>query len=301
MPNQRTFMAQGLVLNGVAVGGLARLNFEADYSLLESTPDGAVGTEDVDRHSLDVNVSIQTTDVAKVNAILAATPGTTTWSGQESGLATWHNYSMANSNVIVITGFSLSASKGADATLDLTGKVRFAQAAHDLDDVIALTGAGGAAPTLTYPARLYRPNTASFDPDGAAGAIAPIHLESIALAMAANVLQDSNDADIGMTAVDIAGWRSLSTTLVHRDAKAVSPSNINAQLLAAVRGVLTVSLLGRGGAANKVLTVNNCLWKGAGQSEGPDYTQFTLRGNSGWKNGATVYTLNAANKLFAIA
>jgi len=298
MANQRTFQAQALVLNGVAAGGLASMSFEARFTPLESTPDGAIGTEDVDRHSLDVNVNIQCTDVAKVNAILDAAVGNTTFSGKESGATTWHNYTVAG---IVITGCSLDLRKGADATLGLTGKVRFATPAADLDEVILLTGAVGTPPTLTYPARLYRPNTASFDPDGAPAAIAPIHVESVALALAANVISDSNDADVGMTAVDIAGWRSLQTTLVYRDAKAVSPSHITAQLLAAVRGNLTVSLLGRGGAANKVLTVNNCLWTGANQREGAEYAEFTLRGNSGWKNAATVYTLNGTPKLFDIA
>jgi len=302
MANQRTFLAQGLSLNGVAVGGLASMAFNAAYrSVVESRSDGAIGSEDVDRAGLDADVAIECTDVSKVNAILAATPGTTTWSGKESGAATWHNYSIGAGGVIVITGARLNFPKGADATLSLTGKLRFGASATELDGVIALTGAGGAAPTLTYPARLYRPTTASFDPDGAATAIAPLHIESLSLSLDAQVIQDFADADVGHTAVDIVGWQPLRTSLTHRDAKAVSPSNINAQILKAVRGVLIVTLLGRGGAANQTLTVNNLLFTGSSHRDQAEYSEFTLNGSSGWKNGATVYTLNGSPKLFSFA
>lgn len=302
MANQRTFLAQGLSLNGVAVGGLASIGFSAAYrSVVESRSDGAIGAEDVDRAGLDVDVAIECTDVTKVNAILDATPGTTTWSGKESGAATWHNFTIGAASPIVITGARLNFAKGADATLSLTGKIRFAASATELDGVIALTGASGAAPSLTYPARLYRPTTASFDPDGAATAIAPLHIESLGLSLDAQVIQDFADADVGHTAVDIVGWGPLRTTMTHRDAKAVAPSNINAQLLKAVRGVLTVMLLGRGGAANKTLTINNLLFSGASQRDQTEYSEFTLNGSSGWKNGATVYAINSGTKLFSFA
>ncbi len=304
MPNQRTFLAQGLSANGVAIGGLASIAFSAAYrNVVQSRSDGAIGSEDVDRAGLAVDVAVECTDITKVNALLAAAVGNTTFSGKESGAATWHNYTVPG---IVFHGMRINIPKGADATLSLSGKVRFPAAATELDGILALTAASGSAPTLTYPARLYRPQSASFDPDGAATAIAPIHTESLSLALDAEVIEDFADNDIGHTAVDIVGWRPLQITLTHRDAKAVSPSHITAQLLKAVRGVLTATLQGRGGAggtpaANQVLTVNNVLWTGANHRDGGEYSEFSLNGSSGWKAGATAYQINSATKLFSFA
>lgn len=300
MANQRTFQVQGLELNGVAIGGLATIQFNATYgNVIESASDGAIGAEDVDRAGLAIGVTISCTDVTKVNAALVAAVGNTIFWGKESGAATYHKYTVPG---IVLTGMNLNLSKVVDATLQLTGRVRLADGAKDLDDVLALTAAdAGAAMVSTYPARLYRPNTASFDPEGADPAIAPIHVESVGLSLAANVLEDFSDTDIGMTAVDIGGWRALQVTLGHRDTKAESPSHINAKLMGAARGVLTVVLLGRAGAANKTLTANNLLWTGSTQQDRADYSEFTLAGGCGWKAGATTYAINTGDKLFSFA
>ena len=114
-------------------------------------------------------------------------------------------------------------------------------------------------------------------------AITPLHTESVALSLSGNILSDAGDTDIGETAVDLTGWNPLEVTLVHRDALAVSPGDISAELLAAASGVLTVAILGRGGGSDLALTVNNLKWVSVDPSYGDGYTDFALRGLASWK------------------
>lgn len=295
MANNRTFQAQALVVNGIAVGGLGTISLAASYSnTIVSTPDGAVGAEDVDRAGLTVAISIDVSDVTKAADILAAAATSTTFVAQESGTATWHNYTIPGT---VITGMNLNVSDSGDGRLQLTGLVRFADGVTDLDGVIQLAAAQG-PPTNTFPTRLYRPHDSSYDPGVA---ILPLHTKSLTLALDANVASDFGDSDIGTTAVDIIGWNPLRVTLEHGDAKAAAPSHVVAKMMAAGRGILAVQLKGRGGVVDKVLTINNLLWTGATQNDRSEYSSFTMDGSCGWRNAATVYSLNATNPLFVFA
>jgi hypothetical protein len=299
------FNVQGLVTNGISVGGLSTLSFDAAYrDVVRSTSDGALGVEDVDRAGLRVGVSLECTDVAKVNQILAAAASSTTFYAKEAGATTWHKYEILLADAALLwTGMRLRMAKAADAVLSLTGVMRFADGTKNIDNAITLTAAVATAPTLTYPARLYRPNTASFDPDGADPAIAPLHLESLDLSLDAQVIEDYSDTDLGHTAVDIVGWNPLEVSLTHKDASdpGADASDMTAKILKAVRGVLTATLLGRGGAANKALTINNLLFTGARPTHRAEYSEFGMSGSCGWKNGATVYALDSGTRLFQIA
>jgi len=305
MANKRVFQAQALTVNTVAVGGLARISFDATYrDVIRSRPDGAFGVEDVDRTGLVIGVTIDCTDVVKINQLLASTPGDMTFYAKESGTATFHKYTIVSADAkTVLTGGRLSFPKNADGTLSLSGRLAVTDGTKDLKDVLKVDDAE-AAPVLTYPVRLQRPHNASFDPDGADPAIAPIHLESVELSLDAVVIDDYADADVAVTAVDVVGWNPLRTTFSHKDASpsgVVPIGDISGKLMGAVRGVLTVLLLGRGGAANKTLTVNNLLFTGARPEFGDGYGTFGMSGESGWKNGATTYAMNSGTKLFQIA
>jgi len=298
MANKRAFLAQGLVTNGVSVGGLASMDFAADYAdVIESPPSSAFGVEDVDRGGLKIDVSMSCSDVMKANGILGSTPGVTTYSGKESGLTTYKDYTTQQ---IVWSGMDMSLAKNADGKLDCKGALRFADNTTTLANAIAVASAAVGAPPLVTPVRLYRPNTASFDPDGAGLAIPALHAESVRLSLSGNVIQNYGDDDIGHTAVDLQSWGALKTTLTFRDASDAGGSDIASQLMAAVRGVLTVVLLGRGASANKTLTINNLLWTGVQKKQGDGYFEFTMSGASGWKSAATLYDMAGA-PLFAIA
>lgn len=304
MANKRVFQVQAATVNGVAVAGLSRISFDASYrDVVRSRPDGAVGVEDVDRVGLVIGVTIECADVMKVNQLLNAAPGTMLFYAKESGAATYHKYTTAGST-LVLTGMDMNLQKNVDAALTLRGRLAVTSGSSDLKDVIKVDD-GEVAGTLVYPVRLQRPNNASYS----VGPLTPLHLESMNLSLDAVVIDDYADADVAVTAVDVVGWNPLRTTLVHKDATMKSGTapleDITGQLMNAARGILTVTLLGRGGAANKTLTINNLLFTGAQPNFGPDYGQFTLSGESGWKNGAQLYTLDDVTggklRLFQIA
>lgn len=298
MANKRVFQAQGLTTHGVAVGGLARIGFDARSQVVQSSPDGAVGVEDVDVVGVAVDASMECADITKVNAILDAAVGNTTYSGKESGAATWHNYTVPG---IVWHGMSMNFAKQQDASLSLNGAMRFTSGATKLSDMLVMSGGGAVAPTLTYPKRLFRPHSAAFTPDGGS-AITPLHLESMSLSLEdAGLLRAFADLDVGETAVDRTGWGPLRVTFVHGDASVQGTSHMSAKLLEQVRGQLVVTLLGRGGAGNYTLTIQNLVWSDVGDQLGSEYGEFTMQGIAGWRKPGTVYEVNATPELFKFA
>jgi hypothetical protein len=307
MPNRRVLLVQGVVTNGVALGGTSELSFTRQHRSIRSEADGTKGSQNVDRFGLRVGVSLTISDVTKAATVLNATPGDTTFYAQESGLATYHKYELlgASAGKIVWNGMRLRLDDGGYGSLTLNGLMAFFDGTKDLKDAFKMTPAQ-TAPTLTNPGRLFRPHTASFDPDGADPAIAPLHVKSMELSLDADTAEDSGDADIGVTAVDIIKLNPLQVTIVHRDAarQAANLFDITDEVMSKLRGVLTATLLGAGGQASKVLTVNNLLWTGADPRHRADYTEWTMRGEASWrKEGGTPvdYTLTGGTALFTIA
>lgn len=305
MANKRVFQVQALTVNGVTVAGLSRLSIEAGYrDIIRSRPDGAVGVEDVDRSGLVFSLTIECNDVMKVNQLLASTPGTLLFYGKESGAATYHKYT-TTASICVVHGADLRFAKNADATLTVRARLAVTSGTSDLKDIFLVDDAEVAG-TLVYPVRLQRPHNAVYDPGAAGGGdtIAPIHLESLDMSIDANLIDDYADADIAVTACDVAGWNPLRTSFVHKDASMVgTPApkpDITSMLMNAARGSLTVTLLGRGGGANRTLLINNLLLTNARPDFSAEYAQFNLSGESGWKNGATLYEMNSGTKLFSI-
>lgn len=285
---------QALKINGVSVGGVASVGSDGSYT---NTPtdaaDGAVGG-DVDRSRLQGTFRIDCNDVTKVNAILAAASADTTFSGRVAGGTNYQHGTLVGT---VIGGMTLNFPAGADATLNLSGAIRFPTDAATMADV-ELFVVNGTPPGLVYPPRLHRPNGASFN---AGTPIAPKNLVSIALSMQAEMDQEGGDAAVGMTAVERGPWSPLKVTMVFKDKTIDGGSDICTQLVRAERGVLTSGLLGRAGGADRTLTVKNVLWTGSSRVQGRTFWQFTLNGQAGWHDATTAYTLNAADKLFEIA
>lgn len=307
MPNRRVLTVQAVTTNGIALGGTSELSFTRQHRPIRSDADGTQGTQNVDRVGLRVGVALTIADVTKAATVINATPGDTTFYAKESGLSTFHKYELlaASGGKIVWNGFRMRLDDGGYASLTLNGVMAFFDGTKDLKDAFKMTPAS-AAPTLTNPARIFRPNLASFDPDGADPAIAPLHCKSIELSLDADTAEDFGDADIGVTAVDIVKLNPLQVTMTHRDAarQAANLFDITDEIMSKLRGVLTATLLGAGGQASKVLTVNNLLWTGADPRHQAEYTEWTMKGEASWrKEGATPvdYTLTGGTALFTIA
>jgi len=301
MANRRTFNAQALSCNGVALRGLSRLTFTARYrNVIRSRLDGAAGTQDVNRTGLSVDVSIETSDVTKVLDALAATPGNTTFHVKESGTADWHHYTVTG---IVLTGMRMTLNHTAHATMTLTGRVRFASGVSTLNNVLSVTSIDTTPPTLAYPVRLYRPHGLTFTPYGLP-TYGPVHVQSVELSMDAVVHDDFGDLDIGITAVDVPGFNPMQVTVNHRDA--LIPGTLPSGTIAAAmadeaHGLLNVTLKESTQDANYDLAVENLLWTGMTENESEGYSEFTLNGEAGWRKvDGTTLNLNSDPKLFSI-
>jgi len=300
--NKRTSLLQGVPLNGVAVGGAASLSFDPAYKdVIRSTPDNAQGIAEVTRSGLRVPFTFDCSDVTKVNQLLTAS-GATTFHAKQAGTVNWTKYTISNA-ALVATGMRLALSKNADPKLTLSGLVNFNNSTDGLSNIITPDDSIATAPTRTSPLRLYRPQSASFDPTGAPPAISPIHVQNINLSLDAEVAEDYGDGDIAVTSVDIKTWNTLRLTMTFRDAtKVTGPMTIAAQLADAAVGILAATLLDlSGGRANQVLTVNNLLWTGETHKERGDFSEFTLNGECGWIAAAATYKIDTGTKLFSFA
>ncbi len=298
-----TCQAHGLITNGQSIGGLATLNFTPSYKdVARATAADAFGEEDVERSGLSAGVSCVCSDPKKAAAILAATPGDTQFHVREAGTGKYTKYDLvgATKGAIVWNGARIGFPKVGDATLTLEGRIRFASGVITWADVMGLTDAEATGGTVVYPARVRRAHNFSFDPDGAAPAITLSHLAGIELAVTADVIEEYGDDAMAVEAVERLPFKAATVTATHGDAKEVAPSHVNAALVDAGRGVLTVDALGMGGAAEQTLTINNVLWTGGAQNEESGYTKHQTNGVCGWRQGAVQYGLLTAGDLVAL-
>ncbi len=298
MANSRVYNAQALkvVTPNITIGGMASAGISPSYrDVIQSRGDGAAGVEDVDRAGLRIGTSFEASDVTKVNAILDAAESDVSFSGKESASTNWH-HALIKRNTF--TGMNLNFPFNADASMSLTGVLRAALVTDGMAQHVVIT-TNTTAPTVVYPTRLYRPYGVAF---GLSSPLAPVHMQSVQLALTAEVLEDYGDRDLAIMAVDRLFWNPLQVTLAFRDFSKSSGVDMASRMLDRGREQLTLGLSGRAGAADKTLTIENLLFTGEPNiTKGRDYWEFSLTGLAAWKSGATVYTMNASNKLFSFA
>lgn len=301
MPNNRIWQVQALVTNGVSVGGTASVGYQANFQdQVVSRADGAVGEETVDLGGLQVRTAMECADVTKANAILDAAMGETVGFLRESGAATFRKVTLQNT---LWNSMNLRVGRDSDAVLQLGGGMRFTDGTKKLADLVTHLAAQ-TAPTLTVPTRLYRAHTMSFDPEGAAPAITPVHINDLTMSLARPFVADYGDTDIGETALEVGEWGRLQFGFSHDDAKFVTPSDTMSALLDAGLGTLTVQLSGRGGADDLTLTIENFQFGGGDAEFAPGIARYPMRGVAGWRKIGSpdvVYTMNGTPKLFSIA
>lgn len=312
MANQRTYEVQGLVLNGVNIGGLAKISFSSRFKKIGAPQaTGAFGAQHVNRRALGTDVTVECADVIKGPAALAAAVGNTTFSVKESGSPNYHHRTVPG---IVLHGLHIRIPKHDSASLTLLGRMRFPAGASVLADLLKITSINTMPPAATQPIWLYGPHGLSFDeyPVGTP-IVTPLHVESIDLTLAFPVLDDSADADVGETAVDLLSPDTLKLNITHRDAKnsATLPAGtISAALLGMAEGNFQVSLFSAAGGAEYGLAIENLAWTGEDEEEsGPDYSIFRMSGEAAWKRASDGVDLNlytniphtGAANLFSIA
>jgi hypothetical protein len=302
MANQRIYQIHGLKVAETAVGGIQAFNTAVSFAQVNaSTPDGAAGPEDLDLAGLTATVDLTTTDITKLMTLLQESAGGVTFVCDESGAATDHEFAVAG---VVWTGFQLNIPFNADANVRLVGQIKFAEASTAALQLVAKLGqidvqaADAGTYPQTYPARVWQPSNASFDPTGAPAAIAPLHVQGFTLSGAANVLTDFGDLDAGISVVDIANWGPMQAALTIRDGVVDTVDTAGlvmaGQLVTAIEGALTIDLRGRaaGAADAYTLTLNGLKFHNYTEALGPGLAGWTVNGQTQWRlSDATALTL----------
>lgn len=301
MANSRTFRAEAVTTNGAtALGGVTTITTRARFlDIVTSQPDGSIGAV-VDRRGQAVEIEMESTDVAKGFTVLNGAEQATVFSTKESGAAT---YQRRTTGVTVLNRLSMQFARERDATMRLSGQCRFGSG-EDVTDIITALAAQ-TAPTVVIPARLYRPFSAIWT-ETQEDPVTLAHVEALSLSLQAGLISDQNDVDLGTEAVDRVEFEPLEVTLTIRDFGVSGGLDRAVNTLAAGLGTLAVSLRGRGGAANKTLTIRNLQWRDASPEHGPGYSQAVLSGVAGWHDlrpaaNPAVFTLTGANALAAFA
>lgn len=296
MANTRTLLVRSLVTNGVTVKGIATLSFTPEFILVANTDvDGIYGVDSVNRSVLKCGVTMTCADITAAIGILNGTLGDTTFEAMQSGASgasIWQQYELdvAADGAIVWYGMNINVPKEGDASVTLTGEVRFVDGTRVFSDLFAIT-VDQAATAAVYASRYYRAHNFSFDPTGAPTAIALTHVDNLSLALTAPILTDYGDDDVCITAVDRLPFAPLIVTLDHKSTLVTASQSVNAELMEAIDGILTVDLLGRGGVADVVVTVNNVQWVSAPHNESQGFTTYQLVGQASWRDAAANYAL----------
>jgi hypothetical protein len=282
MANKRVFdEVHGLTFNGgedeVLIGGITSIETTQSYAVnVDSVQDDFEGPSDVSQAGQQVAFSVASTDVLKLIDLLIGEFTGAEWHGRESGAATYGKGTLVNP---VPYAGRFSAAKGSYATISADGMCRFAAAADTFDDVEGWEDGVAVDPTLTDPSRLWRPQSCTH------GSLEPLHVESIGFTIPGRIITDFGDDDMGMTAVDRAGYGVVGVDLTIRDTtKQTGPPTHDIATALIKNGVadLAVTFEGVGKTANKILNLRNLVFRSKRKTTGRDWTGFTLSGVLQW-------------------
>lgn len=313
MANTRLYKVRNLSIGTVDIGGLATITLSPGFtSVIQSAPDGALGPQMIDLSEATSPIQVTFSDVTKGWAAFQVSTGLMSFSQVQSGVTTGHTNRMTG---IVWTGIDFSFQRDADATCTLTGLQKdagtgdatvdtWAELLEEWQvraDTVTMSGAPDVTDFVeTYPTRLYKPNTALFNVSTAAwgtGDIPIAHLKSVSFSLAGNVISDSADGDLGVTAVDIAWWQAPAITVtfagadlhdVDSGAAGAAGNVLAAYLVSLAEGRLAFDCADRAGGAidAHTVTLNGVKFTGYREPLGPGYNVYTLNGLGQWRTAS---------------
>lgn len=312
--NERNLKIQSLTTNTVALGGVATLGVDLAPVLdIESALEGAVtGPEDHDYAIWAGNVRYEGSDISKLIALLISTPGDSIFQMKQSGVSgvnAWAKHTLATT---VWHGGSIAIRDDAMAALSMQGALQYALTTTDLEGVIVLLKDQTVLANIT-PARYFRLRTLNFTSYATLSRnIDILHAKAFQFGLVGNVLRDFGDADLGETAVDIAGYQVPTVSITFRDASEgldtpapdLSGTERAVDLIRAGRGLLTGTVVGAGGRDNANFRVHNVAFGNYSVNHGEGYSDYTLTGKAPWYRHdpvtPVVYALETAGAIQAI-
>jgi len=296
--NNRVFMPQATVINGVSVGGATTVRISAGFeNIIRSSPDG-LQLPTVDRDCQYVRGTVVIEDWPDAVGLITGTVGTMVFYERKSGVVAATGYTKHTITAPVIHNIRLALTKGGNAILTFDFECRFASETATINDVWVPTDSQ-AAPTYLPAARGgWRIVSALFN-----SATSIYHLMSFSFNLTIPVIKECNDSDVGYTAVDALPEVGMSATgsLGFQDAAIAADQLLVNTLLVASRASLVITARQSGGAADKVITLANVQF-GAGDVSGAGRTPDAFTLNFEIANDPSVpLTLAGDNKIITIA
>jgi hypothetical protein len=300
--NTRIKVVQAVAFNGVNAGGAMSLACQAGYDkILRSEPDGIGGPAIVDKIAEFCRGAYGTQDWTGFLSVLTAAAANFIGYQRKSGVAEATGFVKHTIVAPVVYRAALNQALDSYMTAVYNFECQAADETKGFADMWTQDDAQ-AKPAYVSAARGgYRITAASFDPDGAAGAIAFYHLTAFSFAVELLVDKYCNDADVGYTAVDAEADGLTANGSISFEDAAISADQLTAQrLLSAGRGTLTLTVTQGGGAAAKTIALAGVNIEGLDSNAAPrGVTGFTLRYHIA--NDASVpLTLTGANPILAI-
>jgi len=225
-----------------------------------------------------VDLSITTRDILKMIPVLIATPATALFYGRQSGVTgdNWTKATIGSGNSpLVMHAASLSLSRTAYGQVQLDGTVR-SDGTEAQTALLAFLDAQ-AAPTETLPNYLWQIQSVSHDPGGTPLTI--VHPVDLTLRVTGILRTDYGDTDVGLSAVDIAGYRyALDLTVCDSGKDGANSWQTVSALIANGTKDLAITIQGVGQQATQTLTIRNVKFTGNTKTMGRDYTGHRTTG-----------------------
>jgi len=298
--NKRTKIVQAAVINGVDAGGLMSARIGCGYDqVLRSGPDGLQGPPLQDRFLQFCRGEIVSQDYTEMIALLTGTVGTYVCYERKSGVAEASGYIKHTVNNPVVHNARLSISKDGYATCGVSFECRAADETKGFADMWQQLDTQSKPAYVSAARGGWRVKSCAFDPDGAAPSISIYHVTAFEFAVALMMQMDSNDADVGYTCVDVEPEGSFGGSLAFQDST-IATNLLCQRLLAAARGVLTITLASGAGGADKVITINGVEFERVDRSMGSGFAGHTINYSIS-NNATTPLSLTGANKIITIA
>lgn len=291
--NKRVFDdVEDVSVNGINLGGLSAIAIAQSYMDEVEADDGGQGPDEYSESGERTDIDINSSDVLELIPLLISTPGTAEFSGHESGTApatyVKSTIGTAASKIVCHTA-SLNVSRGAFATMSVQGTVR--TDGVETFSAVAKHEVGQAAPTLQYPARLWKPTGMTH---GAQTILHPVDFSMAISPRRLLVLYDGDD--VGVTVVDIPGWTITGGLTVHDSSKdGVNDWDVMTKLIAAGLADLTIAVEGVGSQGDMNLIVRNVKFRKRDKRSGRQVTQHALTWVAQFRDpGGTERTVDAA-------
>jgi len=295
--NKRVRRPQANVVNGVDAGGMMTARIQKGYDeIVRSAPDGLQALI-LDRVAQFCRGDIASQDWVHAIELLTGTLGTCVFYERKSGAAELTGFVKHTLTAPVIHRIRLSYKQGQYATVAYSFECRAADETKGFADMHAVTD-DQAAPTYISAAR------GGFRIEAAAlGALSIYHVTAFDLEIALQLVKRCNDGDVGYTCVDAELTGMTIRGSISFEDMGVTASQLKAaQLLAAERGSLVLTLRQSGAAADKTLTIAGvqCLDDSSDSDANNDASGSTVNFEVTNDSG-TPLTLAGANKILTIA